>query len=162
MSYPDISKVHHTYIDFEASSLNEQDSYPISLGIVHQGQTYYWLIKPKSSWIDWDVYAERIHNISRSHLNFHGKESSIVAEEMKLLLGKKSLLYSDNPFWESLWLNKLGIGNIQVADAYGLIVPGNEEYVEPTLEAIRKEYSLTHHNALDDAITLALTINQLR
>jgi len=48
MSYPDISKIHHTFIDFEASSLNQQNSYPISVGIVHHGKAYYWLIKPNS------------------------------------------------------------------------------------------------------------------
>lgn len=162
MSYPDTSKVHHTFIDFEASSLNQTISYPISVGIVHQGQTYSWLIKPKRSWTDWDINAQKIHNISRSHLNSHGKKSGIVAEEIRQLLGRKSLLYSDNPFWENLWLNKLGVSNIKIADAYDLVVPGHERHVEPTLEAIRKKHSLTHHNALDDAIALALTINQLR
>ena len=162
MSYPDLPNTRYTFIDFEASSLNEENSYPISLGIVHQGQTYYWLIKPKSSWTDWDINAEKIHNISRGYLISHGKEPTIVAEEVKQLLGRECFLYSDNPFWENLWLNKLGVRNIQVADAYDLVVPGNEGHVEPTLEAIRKKHSLTHHNALDDAIALALTINQLR
>lgn len=162
MSYPDISKIHHTFIDFEASSLNQTISYPISVGIVHQGKAYYWLIKPNSGWIDWDINAQRIHNFSRSHLNSHGKKSSIVAEEIRQLLGRKSYVYSDNPFWENLWLNKLGVSNIQGTDAYDLVVPGNEEYVESTLEAIRKQHTLTHHNALDDAIALALTINQLQ
>jgi hypothetical protein len=161
MSHPDLSKTLHSFIDFEASSLNEENSYPISLGIVHQRKAYYWLIKPKNSWTDWDVNAEKIHNISRGHLNSHGKEPTIVAEEVRQLLDRESFLYSDNPFWESLWLNKLGVSNIQVEDAYDLVMSDNEGHVEPTLEAVREKHRLTHHNALDDAIALALTINQL-
>ncbi|NQY36749.1 MAG: hypothetical protein HRT37_17620 [Alteromonadaceae bacterium] len=49
MSYPDLSDIHHTFIDFEVSSLNEQNSYPISVGIVHQGNAYYLMaIRPYS------------------------------------------------------------------------------------------------------------------
>jgi hypothetical protein len=162
MSHSDPSKTLYSFIDFEASSLNEENSYPISLGIVHQGKAYYWLIKPKNSWTDWDANAEKIHHISKKCLLAHGKESNQVTEEIRQLLGTESILYSDNPFWEKLWLSRLGICNIQISDAYDLVFPGNEGHVEPTLEAIRQKHRLTHHNALDDAIALGLTINQLR
>jgi hypothetical protein len=161
MSHPDLSKTLHSFIDFEASSLNEENSYPISLGIVHQGKAYYWLIKPKNTWIDWDANAEKIHNISRKHLTANGIESNQVTKEIRQLLGTESTLYSDNPFWEKLWLSRLGICNIKVSDAYDLVMPGNEEHVEPIFEATLKQYGLIQHNALDDAIALALTINQL-
>ncbi|MBA6232179.1 MULTISPECIES: 3'-5' exonuclease [unclassified Colwellia] len=162
MSHPDLSKTLYSFIDFEASSLNEENSYPISLGIVHQGKAYYWLIKPKNTWIDWDANAEKIHNISRKHLTANGIESNQVTEEIRQLLGTESILYSDNPFWEKLWLSRLGICNIQISDAYDLVFPGNEGHVEPILEAIRQKHRLTNHNAIDDAIAIALIIKQLR
>jgi hypothetical protein len=162
MSHPDLSKTLYSFIDFEASSLNEENSYPISLGIVHQGKAYYWLIKPKNSWTDWDANAENIHHISKKCLIAHGKESNQVTEEIRQLLGTESILYSDNPFWENLWLSRLGICNIQISDAYDLVYPGNEGKVESILEATFKQYDLTRHNAIDDAIALTLTIKQLR
>ena len=162
MSHPDLSKTLYSFIDFEASSLNEENSYPISVGIVHHGKAYYWLIKPKNSWIDWDANAENIHNISKKYLIAYGKESNQVTEEIRQLLGTELTLYSDNPFWEKLWLNRLGIKDIQIADAYDLVCPGNEGKVESILEATFKQYDLKRHNALDDSISLALTIEKLR
>jgi hypothetical protein len=162
MSHPDLSKTLYSFIDFEASSLSEENSYPISLGIVHQGKAYYWLIKPKNTWIDWDANAEKTHNISRRHLTANGIESNQVTKEIRQLLGTESILYSDNPFWEKLWLSRLGMCNIQISDAYDLVLPGNEGKVESVLKATFKQYDLTRHNALDDSISLALTIEQLR
>ncbi len=162
MSHPDLSKTLNSFIDFEASSLDEENSYPISLGIVHQGQTYYWLIKPKHCWTDWDKKSEQLHGLSKEFLIANGREPDEVIEKITSLLGTQCILHSDNPYWERLWLNRLGIRNYQIADAYDLVVPGNEQYVEPTLEATRKHYGLTLHHALDDAISLALTINKLQ
>lgn len=162
MSYPEISRVHHTFIDFEASSLNQTISYPISVGIVHHGKAYYWLIKPKHHWSDWDKKAEQLHGLSKESLIANGNKPDEVIEEIILLLGTQGTLYSDNPFWERLWINRLGISNYQIGDAYELVTPGSEECVESTLEANFKHYNLSRHNAVDDAIALALTIEQLR
>jgi len=161
MSYPDISKIHHTFIDFEASSLNQQNSYPISVGIVHQSKTHYWLIKPKSCWTDWDKKAEQLHGLSKEFLITNGKEPSEVIEKITALLGTQCTLYSDNPFWELLWLNRLGISNYRIADAYDLVKSGSEEYVKVTREAIFEEHNLTPHIAIDDAMVLALTMIEL-
>lgn len=38
-------------LDFEASSLFDC-SYPISAGLIVNGQKYHWLIKPKPEWVD--------------------------------------------------------------------------------------------------------------
>lgn len=162
MSHIDLSKIGHTFIDFEASSLNEENSYPISVGIIHQGKAYYWLIKPKKCWTDWDYNAEKIHSISREYLVEYGKESTIVAEEIRMLFGSEAILCSDNPFWDKLWLTRLEVHNILIVDVFDMVMPGNEGSVETMLECTFQKYNLTRHNALDDAIALALTINQLQ
>ena len=161
MSYPDISRVHHTFIDFEASSLNQTISFPISVGIVHQGRAYYWLIKPKAYWTDWNKKAEQLHGLSKEFLIANGVEPDVVIEKITSLLGTQCTLYSDNPFWERLWLNRLGISNYQIADAYDLVTPGKEEHVEATIEVIFKQHSLRPHNSIDDAMALALTVTEL-
>tara|TARA_R110001583_G_scaffold193090_1_gene360694 strand:+ start:1956 stop:2447 length:492 start_codon:yes stop_codon:yes gene_type:complete len=161
MSYPDISKIHHTFIDFEASSLNQTVSFPISVGIVHQGKAYYWLIKPKNNWTDWDKKAEQLHGLSKEFLIANGIEADEIIEKITWLLGTQCTLYSDNPYWERFWLNRLGISNYQIADAYDLVKPGREEYVEATREVIFEENNLTPHNAIDDVIALALAVTML-
>jgi hypothetical protein len=161
MPNPDIPNTHHTFIDFEASSLNQYNSYPISVGIVHQGKAYYWLIKPKESWTDWDNKAEQLHGLSKGFLIANGKEPKKVIKKITSLLGTQCTLFSDNPFWERLWLNRLGISNYQIEDVYDLVKPGREEYVEATRKAIFEESNLTPHNAIDDAMALALTVTEL-
>ena len=55
-------------LDFEASSLSD-GSYPITAGLVTNGQIKYWIIKPQPDWIDWSLASQS--SLMSSHQSSH-------------------------------------------------------------------------------------------
>ena len=94
-------------LDFEASSLSSL-SYPISVGLYLNGRSHYWIIKPETDWTDWDDRSQAIHGLSRRFIEAKGIPVSQVHSELLELLKAYSVVYSDNPDWESKWFDRLG------------------------------------------------------
>lgn len=69
-------------LDFEASSLSD-GGYPITEGLVINGELRYWAIKPELEWIDWYLASEAIHGIKRSELIDAGIPAFEVCVQMK-------------------------------------------------------------------------------
>jgi len=98
---PDIA-----FLDFEASSLGKQ-GYPIEVAwVLGSGAEESHLIRPASSWTDWDEEAEAIHGISRDRLRAEGEPVEDVAQRMVSTLSHRAL-YATAPSWDGKWLSRL-------------------------------------------------------
>ena len=75
-------------LDIEASGFG-RGSYPIEIGFVlPDGTAYCTLIVPDEGWTHWDGDAERVHGISRSLLQRHGRSAHEVAVELNHRSGR--------------------------------------------------------------------------
>jgi hypothetical protein len=93
------------FIDFEASSLND-NGYPIEVGWVFEdGPSETHLIKPAETWTDWDAEAESLHRITRSMLE-GGTPHDVVARRVLDVLGEHTV-YATAPSWDGKWLSVL-------------------------------------------------------
>lgn len=93
------------FIDFEASSLND-DGYPIEVGWVFEdGRSEAHLIRPAPEWTDWDAEAEALHHISRATLETATPHDA-VARRLLDELGEHSV-YASAPSWDGKWLSLL-------------------------------------------------------
>ena len=146
-------------LDFEASSLSDT-SYPISAGLIVEGKVYYWIIKPGPDWIDWSLQSQAIHGLKRSYIEDHGSPADQVFSEMSELLTSHSIIYSDAPEWESMWLSRLGKLNIKIESIYNLININKETFSSELLSNF-KSHHLIPHRADHDAIAIALTIKNM-
>ena len=66
----------------------------------------YHLIKPLSSWTDWDNKSEAIHCLSREHLMEWGEEPKGVLQDIIDKLAGK-LVVSDAPSYDGYWFDRL-------------------------------------------------------
>jgi hypothetical protein len=145
-------------LDFEASSLSDC-SYPISAGLIVNGQIHYWLIKPKPEWIDWSLASQAIHGMKRSYVIENGFDVQRVYEEMIRALAGFEVVYSDNPYWESRWLTQLGHFGLEVKDIQQLIPSHHKDSWKTVFEQQFQKHLLVHHRADHDALALALTLH---
>lgn len=102
----------YEFMDFEASSLDKDHSYPIQVGWTN-GCTYKSLyIKPLSMWQDWCDDAEfKIHKISKGHL----LEKGTYPDEVMIILNKElkdKTLYTEAFEMDNFWFSRL----IEAAD----------------------------------------------
>jgi hypothetical protein len=96
----------HVFLDFEASSLND-DSYPIEVGWAYEdGRTESWLIRPAEGWTDWSSKAEAIHGITRETLATDGTDHAEVARHLLDTLAEHEV-YASAPSWDGKWLSVL-------------------------------------------------------
>ncbi len=156
MFYQDLINVPPT-LDFEASSLNRESSYPISVGIVSGGKTFYRLIKPKPEWTEWSTRSEKIHGLTRDEIVAIGSPVEQVVSDITGFLQGQSTVYSDCPEWEAVWARKLGL-NIKFRDVRSLITPSNEARLSEVVAGCIKTKNLKPHNALDDALMLSYVL----
>lgn len=147
-------------LDFEASSLSD-GSYPITAGLVINGEVNYWIIKPQSDWIDWSLASQSIHGIKRSYLIKNGLSASQVAEEIKLLLRNNPIVYSDNPYWESRWLRCLGEFDCEIRDIRELIATSLHASFSACFEHQFVVHQLTQHRADHDAYAMYKAVSEL-
>lgn len=147
-------------LDFEASSLSDC-SYPISVGLVTNGDVYYWIIKPKPEWIDWSLESQVIHGLKRSYLVEQGIDANVVYQEVRKILEGESTVYSDNPYWERRWLSALGHFDVEVADVKALIPDEHQSHWQEVFQEQYQKHNLTPHRADHDALAISLTLQQL-
>jgi hypothetical protein len=110
VSTPSPSTAEHAimriFLDFEASSLGKK-SYPIEVGWVDEnGEGQACLIRPASSWHDWDPAAEAVHGISRDHLLSDGESHEVVCARL-IALWPGNTVYASAPSWDGHWLSML-------------------------------------------------------
>jgi hypothetical protein len=93
-------------IDIEASGFGA-GSYPIEIGyILASGNTWCSLIKPEQDWLHWDTSAQQVHNISREILLEHGKNASLIAQQLNDGLLNQTV-YSDSWVHDYIWMGRL-------------------------------------------------------
>lgn len=147
-------------LDFEASSL-EEESYPISAGLVSRGHSHYWVIKPEPEWTDWSTQSERIHGLSRLYIEKEGLPARQVYNEINEILWYHEYVVSDAPEWDRKWLLKLGVSNAVFRDARSLLSPDKTSSFSNMKEKLWAMHNLHPHRADHDAIAIALTLQKL-
>lgn len=98
-----------TFLDFEASSLSRNSSYPIEVAWNDEnGSIESHLISPASirDWTDWDPDSEKVHGIPRDELIRAGKPPQEVCLRMNEQLAGKTV-YCDAPRYDGMWLARL-------------------------------------------------------
>lgn len=161
-----MSVVNPIFIDFEASSLDLIESYPIEVGIcLSNGETHSWLIKPHVLWKDWSGKAAKIHGISREELETKGTDCIEVANALNALLGDE-LVYCDAWTFDSFWLHRLfktsGIKHsFQIESISAILNDAQIERWQDVHNATIEDMSLPRHRASNDALILHETFRRV-
>lgn len=156
-------------IDFEASCLPRHgQSFPIEVGISEDGRTARsWLIRPTPSWREWDwtTEAERLHGLSRTHLERDGLPARDVAQALAAAVGD-AYLVSDSPI-DHDWLRTLceaaGMPIFTHVHTVGELFDARGLASGPILDAVARVegLGLRRHRAGDDARWLAAVLAEL-
>ena len=110
-------------IDFEASGLNLQFSYPIQVAAIKPDGSYYdSYIKPATNWTYWDHNSQEVHNIPRTLLHDVGRPIRQVANELNEFIGDE-IAYCDGGIYDIHWATALyQAANINASWQYGNII----------------------------------------
>jgi hypothetical protein len=148
-------------LDIEASGFG-RGSYPIEIGFVlPDGTAYCTLILPDAGWTHWDGDAERMHGISRSLLQRHGRSAQEVAVE---LVGRT--VYCDNWAHDYAWLARLFESadispRFKLRHLRELMSENAAEHFDETRESVARNLQLRRHRASSDARVLQLSVAKL-
>jgi len=135
-------------IDFEASSLNLNISYPVEVGYTNGKIEREFLIRPMSWWFDWNEESAAIHGIEQYELITKGTRPEEVCVQMNEdLKGKK--VWCDGGMYDQHW-------NFVLFDACGM---------KPDFLILHRHHpdfdeKGIKHRALDDAKQLYNYIRQ--
>jgi len=153
------------FIDFEASSLNLIESYPIEVGVcLPDGELHSWLVRPHPQWSDWSENAEGIHGISRQRLQAEGLQAADIAHELNTLLPAQ--IFCDAWTFDSFWLHRLfraagETPQFQLESISALLTPAQVQRWSPTRKQVIHELGLPVHRAANDALILHHTWHRL-
>ena len=145
-------------IDIEASGLH-QDSHPIEIAILVDGNIHEWLISPLDSWSHWDTKAETdCHGISQGTLVSNGTKPVIVANALNNLLSGE-IIYSDAEVWDEMCIKRLFkdteiICNFVVHPVQDLMSP-NRAMRFNHLKSVLNQDGKIRHRARHDVLQLA-------
>jgi hypothetical protein len=149
-------------LDIEASGFG-RGSYPIEIGFVlPDGTAWCTLIVPDASWTHWDGGAERIHGISRSLLQRHGRSAQEVAVELNQRLSGRAV-YCDNWAHDYTWLARL-FESAEISPSFKLrhlrelMSENAAERFDDAREMIAGDLQLRRHRASSDARVLQLSV----
>ena len=152
-------------LDIEASGFG-RGSYPIEIGFVlPDGTAYCTLILPDESWTHWDGEAERMHGISRSLLQRHGRSAHEVARELNHRLAGRTV-YCDNWAHDYAWLARL-FESADISPAFKLrhlrelMSEAGAEHFDETRESVARNLQLRRHRASSDARVLQLSVAKM-
>lgn len=155
------SDISPAFIDFEASSLNLIESYPIEVGLcLPDGSLHSWLIRPHVLWKDWSESAENIHGLSRSRLEQEGWVAGDVARHLNALLPDQ--VFCDAWTFDSFWLHRLfrAAGEtplFSLESISALLAPEQVQRWAGTRRQVIAELGLPVHRAANDALILHKT-----
>lgn len=149
-------------LDFEASGLDLDDSYPIEVGWINtedESDFGSYLICPAPHWTYWDKEAESIHKIKLETLVHEGLSRFEVADLIQEALQGQVVL-SDAPTFEQMWLDRLSEDSLVDNQIKVQSVFGNIDFMKRGL--FRKEVNRIGraHRALDDVKALSQVYNQ--
>lgn len=134
-------------LDFEASGLDLQKSYPIEVGYTNgEGISASMLIKRAADWTYWNEDSEFIHGICRETLDLEGRDISYVVHRMNTDLAGQSVVV-DGGDYDLFWLNRLYAAS-RLMPTFRL-----QSVVVPRFKDVQ-------HRALPDAIQLWEWVNQ--
>jgi len=155
MEYP-------VFIDFEASSLND-DSYPIEVAWNDpDGTITSILIKPHWSWTDWDPNAEELHGIARAEIEQRGVPPEDVCRRISEVVTGR--MHSDAPAYDGHWLKRLfdvtggaapllvGLSTIPAMK----LACQQRGWFEEAREAARKEVGTIHRAGADVEVLMKI------
>ena len=149
-------------LDIEASGFG-RGSYPIEIGFVlPDGTAYCTLIAPDDSWTHWDDEAERMHGISRSLLERHGRSAHEVAAELNQRLAGRAV-YCDNWAHDYAWLARL-FESAAIAPTFRLrhlrelMSERAAAHFDDAREVVARSLQLRRHRASSDARVLQLSL----
>ncbi|WP_163559854.1 hypothetical protein [Halomonas sp. NO4] len=114
-----------TFLDVEASGLEQPDSYPIEIGWADTlGNSDAFLIRPIDTWSHWDGNAEALHGIPRLRLFEEGITVVDAACRLNDMLGIERV-FCDALTFDGIWLDRLfkaaGMeASFQLADVFQL------------------------------------------
>jgi len=152
-------------LDIEASGFG-RGSYPIEIGFVlPDGTAYCTLILPDETWTHWDGDAERMHGISRSLLQRHGRSAHEVALELNHRLAGRTV-YCDNWAHDYAWLARL-FESADTSPAFKLrhlrelMSEIGAEHFDETREIVARNLQLRRHRASSDARVLQLSVAKM-
>ncbi len=149
-------------LDIEASGFG-RGSYPIEIGFVlPDGTAYCTLIAPDATWTHWDDDAERVHGISRSLLQRHGRSAREVAVELNHRLAGRTV-YCDNWAHDYAWLARL-FESADISPSFKLrhlrelMSEGAAERFDDARDIVARNLQLRRHRASSDARVLQLSV----
>jgi hypothetical protein len=149
-------------IDIEASGFG-RGSYPIEIGFVlPDGTAYCTLILPEEGWTHWDGDAERVHGISRSLLQRHGRSAREVAAELNERLAGRAV-YCDNWAHDYTWLARLFESaaispSFKLRHLRELMSESAAEHFDDMRETVARKLQLRRHRASSDARVLQMSL----
>jgi hypothetical protein len=149
-------------LDIEASGFG-RGSYPIEIGFVlPDGTAYCTLIVPDEGWTHWDGDAERVHGISRSLLQRHGRSAHEVAHELNQRLAGRTV-YCDNWAHDYAWLARLFESaaispTFKLRHLRELMSENAAERFDNAREIVARNLQLRRHRASSDARVLQLSL----
>ena len=152
-------------IDVEGSGFGPE-SYPVEVGLaLRDGTRHCYLVAPQRSWRHWDAEAERIHGISRTLLETHGRPAREVAWRLNALLAGRTV-YSDGAAFSIAWLDRLYRAvrmqrGFEVADLSELLDAQQRERWLEVKQAVSEALALKRHRASGDAWILQETWRRL-
>jgi hypothetical protein len=152
-------------IDIEASGFG-RGSYPIEVGFVlPDGTAYCTLILPEESWTHWDGDAERVHGISRSLLQRHGRSTREVAAELNQRLAGRAV-YCDNWAHDYTWLARLFESaalnpSFRLRHLRELMSESDAEHFDDMRETVARKLQLRRHRASSDARVLQMSLAEV-
>ena len=149
-------------LDIEASGFG-RGSYPIEIGFVlPDGTAWCSLIVPDAGWTHWDGGAERLHGISRSLLQRHGRSVREVAGELNHRLDGRTV-YCDNWAHDYAWLARLfdtaeAVPSFRLRHLRELMSEIAAEHFDAARDMVSRHLQLRRHRASSDARVLQLSV----
>ncbi len=149
-------------LDIEASGFG-RGSYPIEIGFVlPDGTAFCTLVIPDETWTHWDGDAERVHGISRSLLQRHGRSVHEVALELNHRLAGRTV-YCDNWAHDYAWLARLFESadtspTFKLRHLRELMSENAAEHFDDARELVARNLQLRRHRASSDARVLQLSL----
>lgn len=144
-------------VDFEASCLPGEGSFPIEVAVAMSGGvTRTWLIAPTAEWLAtgrWDPESEAIHGISRQVLGTEGVAPAVVCAAL-VDATRGHALVSDHGQADGTWMELLWKGAGLPEAAAPLVADLSEEFHNPAVLA-RMEAGQDWEAAMDEVSALA-------
>lgn len=153
-------------IDVEASGFG-RGSYPIEVGFVlGDGRAHCTLVRPAAHWTHWDDGAGRLHGITRSALQQHGRPAAMVAALLNQHLAGQ-VVYTDAWAHDYVWLAALYeeaelSPHFKLESVVALLDEVRLMQLPPAQREALASLGLTRHRASNDARALQMALQQLR